>query len=285
MKLVSFSFSYFFFCLFFLSSVAFGHMKSLHTAATGMAAQEAMVNTISHNIANVNTHGFKRSRTEFEDLLYENRTLAGARSSADTYFNVNTQFGSGVKVGANRLEFTQGVPKITNNPFDLMIQGEGFLGMTLANGEIVFTRDGSFSLNPEGVLVTREGIPVFPGITIPANTQTISIAENGTVDCFLPNQTAPVSVGQIPVFVFVNPNGLLALGGNKYQKSLTSGEPIQMTAGVEQAGVLKQGMIENSNVNILEEMTSLLRAQRSYELNSKVLGIADQMLGTINNVR
>jgi flagellar basal-body rod protein FlgG len=260
-------------------------MKALSTAASGMSAQETYVNTISNNIANVNTVGFKRGRTEIDDLNYETIQEPGARSSASTNYNVGTQVGSGARVSAIRKEFTMGSPQITNNPFDLMVNGEGFFGIIMPNGELKFTRDGSFNVDAQGVLVNKQGYKVYPGFNFPPNTSSVMIAENGKAEAFVKGQTEPTNIGQIPVFTFVNPVGLKSSGSNLYQISLSSGQPVQAIAGVSNAGVIMQGALEASNVSPMTEMTDLIRAQRAYEMNSKVMGVADQMMQTINNVR
>jgi flagellar basal-body rod protein FlgG len=260
-------------------------IRALHTSATGMAAQESNVNTISNNIANVNTTGFKKARTEFDDLLYETIQEAGAKSSANTEYNVGLQVGSGTKVSATRKMHSQGAPQMTNNPYDLMINGEGFMGVVAPNGELKFTRDGSFNVDAQGNLVNRAGHRVFPGIVVPPNIMKISIAENGLVEAFTRESVEPINLGQIPVFTFVNPTGLRSEGGNILAATAGSGQAIQNVAGENGSGYMMQGAIEASNVNVMNEMTDLIKAQRAYEMNSKVMGVADQMLQTINNVR
>jgi flagellar basal-body rod protein FlgG len=260
-------------------------LKALHTAASGMAAQETNVSTISNNIANVNTTGFKRGRTEIDDLSYETIQEAGARSSSSTTYNVGTQIGSGARVSAIRKEFTVGAPQITNNPFDLMVNGEGFFGIIMPNGELKFTRDGAFNVDSTGTLVNKQGYKVYPGLSFPPNTASVNIAETGKVEAFIKGQNEPSEVGQIPVFTFVNPVGLKSMGMNLYQVSLSSGQPVQGIAGNDNAGPLMQGALEASNVSPMTEMTDLIRAQRAYEMNSKVMGVADQMMQTINNIR
>lgn len=260
-------------------------MRSLNTAATGMSAQEEHVNAISNNIANVNTTGYKLQRVEIEDLMYETRQEAGARSSADTMYNVGIQTGSGARVAATRREYTQGAPQITNNPFDLMINGTGFFAVVLPNNEVRFTRDGSFNVDNTGVLVTRQGYRVFPNFTFPPGTTSVNIGEDGTVEAYLSNQVDPMVLGQIPVFTFINPVGLRSLGGNLVAPTNSSGQPMQHIAGTENAGPIMQGALESSNVSIMNEMTNLIRAQRAYEMNSRVMGVADQMLQTVNNIR
>lgn len=260
-------------------------LRALHTSATGMAAQESNVNTISNNIANVNTTGFKKSRTEFDDLLYETVQEAGAKSSGTTEYNVGHQVGSGAKVSATRKMHSQGAPQMTNNPYDLMVNGEGFMGVLAPNGEMKYTRDGSFNVDAQGNLVNRAGYRVFPGIVVPPNVMKINIAENGTVDAYTRDSVEPMNLGQIPVFTFVNPTGLRSEGANLYGATAGSGQSIQNIAGENGSGILMQGAIEASNVNVMNEMTDLIKAQRAYEMNSKVMGVADQMLQTVNNIR
>lgn len=260
-------------------------LKALHTAASGMSAQETNVNTISNNIANVNTTGFKRGRTEIDDLTYETIQEAGARSSSSTNYNVGTQVGSGARVSAVRKEFTNGSPQITNNPFDLMINGDGFFGVIMPNGELKFTRDGSFNVDAQGTMVTKQGYKIYPGFSFPPNTSSVSISEDGKMQAFTKGGAEPTEVGQVPIFTFVNPVGLKSTGMNLYQISLSSGQPVQGIAGMDNAGSIMQGAIETSNVSPMTEMTDLIRAQRAYEMNSKVMGVADQMMQTINNIR
>ena len=261
-------------------------MRALQTAATGMAAQEANVNTVANNVANVNTTGFKKSRAEFEDLLYQTIQESGARSSADTQYNVGTQVGSGVKLSSTRKVLEQGAPQITNNPYDLMVSGgEGFFGVILPNGNMRYTRDGSFNVDQSGTLVTKDGFKVFPGVTMPQGTTNVNISENGKIEAFVKDQVEPNVVGSLSLFTFVNPVGLANESGNLMRETSGSGGPIQSVAGESNAGTIMQGALEASNVNIMNEMTNMIKAQRAYEMNSKVMGIADQMLNTVNNIR
>ncbi|OFZ39165.1 MAG: flagellar basal-body rod protein FlgG [Bdellovibrionales bacterium RIFOXYD12_FULL_39_22] len=260
-------------------------MTAINTAATGMAAQETNVNTISNNIANVNTTGFKRGRAEFEDLIYETRNEAGSRSSGNSLYNVGTQIGTGARVSAVRNEFSAGNPQVTNNPYDLMISGEGFFGIIMPNNELRFTRDGAFSADANGILVTKQGYKVFPTFTIPPNAKSMSISENGVVDIYLNDQLEPTTLGVLPLFTFINNAGLKESGGNLYRATQSSGAPIQGVPGEGIVGAIMQGTLETSNVNIMTEMTNLIRAQRAYEMNAKVMGVADQMLQTATNIR
>lgn len=268
-----------------ISVPTYSMMRALHTAASGMQSQEANVSTISNNIANVNTVGFKKGRAEFEDLAYETIQEPGAQSSATSQYNVGVQIGSGSKVSAIRKEFSVGSPQITNNPFDLMINGEGFFGIQMPNGELRYTRDGSFNVDGTGTLVNKQGYKVFPTISFPPSTASVAISEDGKVDAYIKGQIEPSNIGQIPIFVFVNPVGLKSTGSNLYQVTVASGAPQQGIAGEGNAGGLMQGTLESSNVSPMTEMTDLIRAQRAYEMNSKVMGVADQMMQTINNIR
>lgn len=266
-------------------SEVFGLSRALNTAATGMAAQEAHVNTISNNIANVNTTSYKKERTEFESLHYHTIKEAGSRTSNNSTHNVGHQFGSGTRVSGITREFSQGAPQITNNPFDLMINGEGFFGIQMPDTTVGFTRDGSFNVNSQGQLVNKQGYQIVPTMQFPAGTVSVNITEAGVVEAFVKNQIEPVNVGQIPVFTFTNPTGLHALGGNSYRPTQSSGPPLQNIAGELNAGVIRQGALEASNVSIMNEMTELIKAQRAYEMNSKVMKVADEILQTVNTIR
>lgn len=270
---------------FILNNRCFAMIKALNTAATGMAGQEENVNAISHNIANVNTTGFKKGRAEFDDLLYQTIEEPGARTGANAQHNVGIQIGSGVKLTAVRKEFSQGMPQITNNPFDLMINGEGFFAIVLSTGETLYTRDGAFNVNNQGMIVTARGHQLFPGITVPSNALSVNINNAGLVEAYFKDQIEPTNLGTIPLFRFTNPVGLKSEGGNLYRVTSASGPAMQSVAGEENTGIIQQGALETSNVNIMTEMTDLIKAQRAFEMNSKVMGVADQMLQTINNIR
>tara|TARA_Y100000768_G_C23991017_1_gene693011 strand:+ start:3935 stop:4774 length:840 start_codon:yes stop_codon:yes gene_type:complete len=268
-----------------LSTSNFAIMRALNTAATGMAAQESHVDTISNNIANVNTTAFKKQRAEFESLHYQTIKEAGSRTGSDTIHNVGHQVGSGARVTGTSREFSQGVSQITNNPFDLMINGDGFFAVLGPNQQVFYTRDGSFNVNSQGIVVNKQGHVLLPNLQFPPNTNTVSISESGVVEAFIKNQLQPVNVGQIPVYTFVNNAGLKALGGNNYIPSQASGAPIQNIAGQSNAGNIQQGALEASNVSIMTEMTDLIKAQRALEMNSKVMKVADEILQTVNNIR
>ena len=260
-------------------------LRALHTSANGMAAQEANVNNISNNIANANTIGFKKSRTEFDDLIYETVTESGSRSDAETLYNIGMQVGSGAKASATRRIHSEGVFQKTDRPYDLMINGDGFFGIILSNDEVVFTRDGSFNVDNQGVLVTRKGHRLFPGISISPETININIGPAGVVETYQQGNPQPQEVGSIPLFTFINSPGLKNMGGNLLGRTLASGEPIQQVPGENNAGAIIQGALESSNVSIMNEMTDLIRAQRTYEMNSKVMGVADEMLKTVNSIK
>jgi flagellar basal-body rod protein FlgG len=259
--------------------------QALNIAATGMAAQEDNVNSISNNIANVNTIGFKRSRSESTDLLYNTVEMAGGRSFGEAKHSVGIQFGSGSKTTGTRKDFAQGLPKETNNPFDLMINGEGFFGVVKPNSEIRFTRDGAFNVDSSGVLVNKQGYKIYPNFQFPPNTISVQISESGKVDAYVQGQVEPTELGTIPIFKFMNAVGLTNEGGGLYRPSEASGTPIEGIGGENAHGVVMQGSLEVSNVNIMTEMTDLIKAQRAYEMNAKIMGVADQMLQTINNIR
>ena len=277
---------YIFFLNFIIVSIpSEASIRALNIAATGMTSQEENVSNISNNIANVNTIGFKKNRTEFEDLTYYTEREAGSRSSGNSKYAVGIQYGTGAKVSGIKKDFTIGNPTLTNNPFDLMIQGDGFFGVLMTNNTLRYTRDGSFSVNRNGTLVTKKGFAVFPTINIPPGTNNVKVSSSGVVEAYIKNQIEPINVGVIPIFTFNNPPGLKSSGGNLYEITLTSGPPIEQVGGQNNAGEIMQGALESSNVSIMNEMTDLIKAQRSYEMNSKVMTIADQMLQTINNIR
>ena len=273
-------------CAFILAtpSTSYSMMRALNTAATGMASMEANVNTISNNIANVNTTAYKQQRAEFEDLTYQTVQEAGGRSSNGTSYTVGVQIGSGSRLSATKRIHSMGSTQVTNRPYDIMIMGDGFFGLQMGD-DIVYTRDGSFTVDAQGNVKSQSGYPLLPGIQLPSNTKNLNIAEDGKVQAFLSSQTEPIDLGQIPIFTFANPAGLSDLGGNIAKRTVASGEAIQRVPGEENSGHLMQGALESSNVSVMNEMTNLIKAQRAYEMNSKVMGVADQMLQTINNIR
>jgi flagellar basal-body rod protein FlgG len=261
-------------------------MQALRTAATGMAAQQMNVEVISNNIANMNTVAFKRQRAEFQDLLYQTYEAAGTQSSDQgTIVPTGVQVGAGVKAGAVYRVQTQGSLTRTDNPYDLAIDGRGYFQVLLPSGETAFTRAGNFSVNDQGQLVTQDGYTVEPAITIPNDAIQVNISASGQVEVLQAGQTAPNVVGVIELATFVNEGGLQALGGNLYKETAASGAPTNGTPGSTGIGKLTQGYTEASNVDAVAEITALIVAQRAYEMNSKVISTADNMLATASQVK
>lgn len=253
-------------------------IRSLFIAKTGLEAQQTQMDVITSNLANVNTNGFKRSRVVFEDLLYQNVRQPGAQSSQQTTLPSGLQIGTGVRAVASERLFTQGNPLQTGNNKDVMINGGGFFQVLLPDGTPAYTRDGSFQVDPNGQLVTSSGYVVQPSITIPANAQSVTVARDGTVSITQGGLAAPSQIGSLQLTTFLNPAGLEAKGENLYVESGASGSPSTVTPGTNGAGILLQGFIETSNVNIVEEMVNMITTQRAYEINSKAITTSDQML-------
>jgi flagellar basal-body rod protein FlgG len=256
--------------------------RALYTAATGMEVQQQNVDNIANNLANASTTGFKRSRIEFQDLLYQNMRTAGGAANASTTLPVGLQIGLGARSIASERIFLQGDYKQTNNPLDMVIEGSGFFQIRLANGELAYTRAGSFHLNSQGQVVTANGDALEPAITIPTEASSVTIGTDGTVSIALPGQANTTNVGQIQLAIFPNPAGLEAMGRNLFKETAASGSPVVGTPDADGLGRINQGYIEGSNVNVVEELVSMIAAQRIYETNSKVISTADRMLGTIN---
>lgn len=251
---------------------------AMWTAKTGVQAQDAKLQAIANNLANVNTTGFKRDRVVFEDLFYQVERQPGAAQAEGMNTPVGVQLGNGVRVAGTQKVFTTGSLQTTGQPLDIAIQGQGFLQVELPGGETAYTRAGQLQRSPEGRLMTAQGYPLVPDITLPANAKSITIGENGTVSVSLPGDTAPQEIGQITLAGFVNPAGLLALGDNLYQETAASGVPTEGIAGEGALGAIKQGALEGSNVQVVEEMVDMITAQRTYEMSTKVLSAADGML-------
>ena len=261
-------------------------MRALSTAATGMAAQQLNVEVISNNIANMNTVGFKRQRAEFQDLLYQDLERAGAQSSA----NGNTvptgiQVGAGVKTGSVYRIMDTGSMTATGNQLDLAVKGRGYFQVLMPNGDTAYTRAGNLSMNQDGQLVTSEGYQVQPQISIPVNATGVTVSATGQVQASVPGQTAPQTVGQLTLASFMNEAGLEAMGDNLFQVSGSSGAAVTGNPGDPGFGTLLQGYTEASNVDAVTEITALITAQRAYEMNSKVVSTADQMLATTNQMK
>ena len=261
-------------------------MRALSTAATGMAAQQLNVEVISNNIANMNTVGFKRQRAEFQDLIYQDMEKAGAQSSdAGTVVPTGIQIGSGVKTGSVYRITSQGSLTQTSNQLDVAIQGRGYLQVQMPSGETAYTRAGNLSVNNSGQLVTDQGYTVLPAITIPPDATDIAISATGQVQVTQPTNTLPTQVGQFQLATFVNEAGLEAMGDNLFQVSGASGTAVLGNPGSAGFGTVMQGYTEASNVDAVTEITSLISAQRAYEMNSKVISTADQMLATTAQVK
>ncbi len=258
-------------------------MRALDIASTGLSAQQTNVETISQNLANSTTTGFKAVRPEFQDLLYQDLRRAGNNSTDQgTILPVGIQVGLGVKTGAISRDTGQGTVKATENPLDIAIQGRGYLQVQMPDGSTTYTRDGTLKLSPEGIIVTKEGYTVEPAITVPNNAVSVSINQSGVVEVTLQGQVDPTQLGQLQLATFVNPNGLVALGDNLYSESPASGNALVNNPGQEGTGTILQGYLENSNVNSVTEITTLIVAQRAYEMNTKVLTAVDKMLQSLN---
>jgi flagellar basal-body rod protein FlgG len=250
-----------------------------------MSAQQMNVDNIAHNLANANTVGFKQRRAQFQDLLYQNLVQPGAAAGAQTVVPTGLQLGLGTRPSSNEIVFTQGNFQLTGNPLDLVIQGRGFFQVRRPTGELAFTRAGNFHLDRDGNLVTADGDPLEPQITLPPEAQSISIAQDGTVSFLQPGQTAAQLAGQIQLANFANPAGLNSLGRNLYTPTDASGEPtVGNPGGQEGLGTLQQGYVEASNVSVVEEFIGLILSQRAYEANSKVVKAADEMYQQVNQL-
>lgn len=260
-------------------------IRALYSAASGMTAQQLNVDNIAHNLANANTAGFKTRRAQFQDLLYQNMVQPGAAASQQTVIPTGLQLGLGTRASSNEIIFSQGDFSATNNPMDLVIQGKGFFQIRRPSGELAYTRAGAFHLDKDGMMVTSDGDPLEPQITIPKEAQSVTIAADGTVSYAMPGQTDPVKAGQIQIANFQNPSGLSSLGKSLYAPTQASGEPTVGTPGSpEGLGTLLQGYTEQSNVSVVEEFINLIVAQRAYEANSKVVKTADEMYQQMNNI-
>ncbi len=258
-------------------------LKAVDTAATGMDAMQKNIDNIANNLANVNTTSFKKGDAEFQDLFYQTLRAPGTQVSADTQMPTGVQVGVGVKASSISKNFEQGAAKVTNNALDVMINGQGFFSIQKDNGEIAYTRDGSFKIDANGRMMNSSGYLLNPPINVPPGTNGVTIAPNGTVSA-RDAQGNLNQIGQIEIFNFVNPAGLLAEGGNLYKISEASGAPTQGVPDSAGFGSLEQGHLEASNVNVVNEMVNMIQAQRAYEMNSKVIQAADQMMQVSNNV-
>ena len=260
-------------------------IKALNTAATGLEAQQANMEVISNNLANVGTNGFKRSRAEFEDLMYQTQKEPGQASGMNSVSPTGVQTGLGVKTGAVQKDFSTGNAIITKNPFDLQIEGQGFFQVQTGDGQVGYTRDGAFKRDVGGRLVDKNGNVLQPEVTIPADAVGVDISQTGEVKIIKNLNEAPQTVGQIDIVNFVNPAGLKAMGKNVFFQTSASGQAIATRPGLQGTGYISQGQVEGSNVNLAQEMVDMITAQRFYETNSKAIQAADQMLQTVNSLR
>jgi flagellar basal-body rod protein FlgG len=257
-------------------------IRALFTAATGMNAQQTNIDNVAHNLANVNTTGFKKSRIEFEDLVYQQTKAPGTPTSTTGETPVGLETGLGVRAVASSRNFGRGNMRVTNGPVDMAIEGDGMFQVLMPSGETAYTRAGAFHLSAEGTLVTAEGYPLLPQVTVPANTTTIVISKAGIVSATIAGQAAAQEVGTIELASFRNSAGLSALGGNLFQATSASGEATVGPAGDDGRGTIAQGYLEDSNVSVVEEMVNMILGQRAYEANSKVVRTADDMLAQAN---
>jgi len=259
-------------------------IRSLWISKTGLDAQQTQLDVTAHNLANVGTTGFKRSRVAFEDLLYLNVRQPGANSSQQTQLPTGLQIGTGVRPVATPRMFTQGNLQQTGNQLDLAISGQGYFQVQLPDGTTAYTRDGTFHTDSNGSLVTSNGFALSPALTIPANAQSVSIGQDGTVTITVPGQATPQNLGQIQLASFVNQGGLESKGDNLYVESAASGTPNTNAPGTNGLGMLNQGFLETSNVNVVEELVSMIQTQRAYEINSKAIQTSDQMLARLTQL-
>ncbi|TIX51516.1 flagellar basal-body rod protein FlgG [Alteraurantiacibacter aquimixticola] len=256
--------------------------SALQVARTGLEAQDTRMRVIAHNLANIGTTGFKRDRASFQTLAYDDARVAGQRSTGETAYAIGLNLGTGVAVqGTTRID-TQGTMSTTGNNLDLALDGSGFFEVELPGGEIAYTRAGNFTLSAEGTLVTAQGFTLNPAIQVPEGAQSIAISPDGTVTAVVAGDTAPAELGQITIASFVNPAGLQAIGDNLLKETAASGAADTGAAGANGRGQIRQGMLEASNVNVVEELVEMIEAQRSYEINSKMISAVDEMLRNAN---
>ena len=260
-------------------------IRAMNSAASGMEAQQLMIDSISNNLANVNTTGYKKSRTEFQDLIYQTLKSAGASSNGLDTTASGIQVGHGARTIATSKDYSQGEPIATQNPLDLTISGTGFFQVIMPDGSIAYTRDGSFKLSADGTLVTSDGYPMEPEISLPTDTASISIDSEGIVSVILIGDSEPQEVGQIELARFMNPVGLSSLGQNLLKPTAASGDAMVGSPGTEGFGTILQGYLEGSNVEVIEEMVNMIVAQRAYEINSKAIRTAEDMLAIATNLK
>lgn len=256
-------------------------INSLFTSKTGMEAQQTQLDVISHNLANVSTTGYKRATAVFQDLIYQNQRQAGVQTTENSQRPTALQIGLGVQTVGTTTNFTQGGLQQSNNSLDVAINGNGFFEITQADGTTAYTRDGAFQVDSQGQLVTANGLPVAGGITIPANASSISISADGVVSVVMPGNPAAQPVGNLTMSSFTNQAGLERIGQNLYIETAASGQPQQDTPGSNGMGTIQQGYLEGSNVNVVQELVTMIQTQRAYEMNSKAVQTTDQMLAKL----
>ena len=259
-------------------------IRALYTAASGMNAQQLNMDNVANNLANVNTAGFKKSRVEFQDLVYQEMRAAGTQASSSTEAPTGLEVGLGTRAVATARDFSTGNLKSTGGPLDLAIAGAGFFQVSMPDGTTAFTRAGSFHLDGQGVIVTSEGYPLEPAITVPATATSVTISKDGVVSATIAGQTAAQQLGTITLASFTNPAGLTPLGGTLFTPTTASGDPQTGPPSADGRGGLQQGFLEDSNVSVVEEMVNMIIGQRAYEANSRVIKAADDMLGQVNNL-
>ena len=255
---------------------------ALYVAKTGLSAQDTKLTSLSNNLANVATNGYKKDRVVFEDLLYQVQRQPGANSTQDTQLPSGLQIGTGVRVVGTQKIFTQGALQNTGESLDMAINGRGFFEIQMPDGTSAYTRDGQIHLNQDGQMVNASGMVLQPQIDVPENASTLTIGTDGTVTAMISGEITPVTLGSITLIDFTNPAGLQAIGGNLFRETVSSGSPNQQTAGENGAGTIVQGSLETSNVEVVEELVNMITTQRAYELNSRVISTADQMLQYIS---
>jgi flagellar basal-body rod protein FlgG len=258
--------------------------KALRIAASGMAAQKMFIDVIANNLANVNTTGYKKTKMEFQDLLYEKVTVAHMSENGQTK-PVTIEIGNGTRPVATYRSFSQGEIVSTGNPLDLAITGDGFFQIRMPDGSFAYTRDGSFKISADGTIVTADGYILEPELTIPEDAEQLYVSEDGRVDVKLVGETEPITIGQIELVKFINPAGLEAVGHNLYRETSASGVPYEARPGEEGLGSIRQGYLENSNVDVVQEMVDMISAQRAYEINSKSIKTADDMYQVVNQLK
>lgn len=259
-------------------------IRSLWIARTGLDAQQTQLDVISNNLANVSTNGFKRGRAVFEDLLYQTLRQPGAQSSQQTQIPSGLQLGTGVRPVSTARIFTQGNIQKTDGTLDMAVQGNGFFQILLPDGTTGYTRDGAFQKDNQGQIVTSDGYPLQPNITIPADALTVTIGTDGTVSITQAGSSATTQIGNVQLATFINPGGLQSMGQNLFLETAASGTPTPNTPGSNGAGIVNQGYVETSNVNVAEELVTMIQTQRAYELNSKVVSTSDAMLGRLTQL-